>query len=275
MKVETSFHFPSLKKWLKDWKKTKSKKDTKSEKGGMLFFGFSVFFFNFFCRPVKPSKWCYIWFLWCLQTLMVLVYNHISIFSIMNKIFFEFGGDAFLRIFRPHEKMCRIHKNVQNLTADSNLVNKSWFGQEKVNILIIHQNVQNLTADPNLVNKLWFWSTKGQQSHNTSKKCFFIKATGGWVGFFTWRFLWMLPKRLSKGNWRVGGLFYLTFSLNSSKTIIFDIFLDLPLLNDEYECVFWRKKGIGANGPPLCAREKIREQLVTFQHNIWTSQQSK
>ena len=25
--------------------------------------------------------------------------------------------------------------------------------QQKVNILIIHQNVQNLTADPNLVNK--------------------------------------------------------------------------------------------------------------------------
>ena len=29
----------------------------------------------------------------------------------------------------------------------------SEFGQQKVNILIIHQNVQNLTADPNLVNK--------------------------------------------------------------------------------------------------------------------------
>ena len=59
----------------------------------------------------------------------------------------------------------------------------------------------------------------------------------------------MLPKRLSNGNWRVGGLFYLTFSLNSSKAIIFDIFLDLPLLNDEYEYVFEREKGLGPTGP--------------------------
>ena len=39
---------------------------------------------------------------------------------------------------------------------------KWWFDQQKVNILIIHQNVQNLTADPNLVNKWWF----GQQKFN-------------------------------------------------------------------------------------------------------------
>ena len=40
-----------------------------------------------------------------------------------------------------------------------NLVNTWWFGQkvnksqQESNILIIHQNVQDLTADPNLVNK--------------------------------------------------------------------------------------------------------------------------
>ena len=80
----------------------------------------------------------------------------------------------------------------------------------------------------------------------------YLKATGGWVGFFIWRFLWILPRRLSstfflifvhwitytnmflkqlaggwaflcdvfflilpkwlsKGNWRVSVLFYLTF----------------------------------------------------------------
>ena len=47
----------------------------------------------------------------------------------------------------------------------------------------------------------------------------------------------------------MGGLFYLTFSLNSSKTIMFDIFLDLPLLNDEYEYVFEGEKGLGPTGP--------------------------
>ena len=47
----------------------------------------------------------------------------------------------------------------------------------------------------------------------------------------------------------MGGLFYLTFSLNSSKTITFDIFLDLPLLNDEYEYFFEGEKGLGPTGP--------------------------
>ena len=53
----------------------------------------------------------------------------------------------------------------------------------------------------------------------------------------------------------MGGLFYLTFSLNFSKTIIFDIFLDLPLLNDEYEYFFEGEKGLGPTGPrfaPVC-----------------------
>ena len=60
------------------------------------------------------------------------------------------------------------------------------------------------------------WSTKGQHTHNTSK-CpefdgrfeFSQKSASNaqkWL-FYT-------------GNWRVGGLFYLTFSLNASKTII-------------------------------------------------------
>ena len=44
LKFETTFHFPSLKKWLKDWKKTKSKKDTKSEKGGCFSPDFPSFF---------------------------------------------------------------------------------------------------------------------------------------------------------------------------------------------------------------------------------------
>ena len=58
--------------------------------------------------------------------------------------------------------------------------------QQKDSILITHRNVQNLTADSNLVKKRLV----------TLKKGFFIKATGGWV------------------------FFYVTFSLNASKTII-------------------------------------------------------
>ena len=68
--------------------------------------------------------------------------------------------------------------------------------------------------------QMMIWSTKSQQTHNTSKKGFFIKATGGWVGFlsdvfsecfqndylnatggwvgfFIFCFLWIFPKRLS------------------------------------------------------------------------------
>ena len=78
----------------------------------------------------------------------------------------------------------------------------------------------------------------------------------------------MIPKRLSKGNWREGGLFYLMFSLNSSKTIIFDIFLDLPLLNDEYEYVFEGEKGLGPTGlrfAPVCSIGSKRGFLV----KIW------
>ena len=113
-----------------------------------------------------------------------------------------------------------------------NLVNKWWFGQQKVNILIIHQNVQNLTADPNSVNKMWFGQQKVNKHIIHQKSAYLLRQlTGGWVCFCTWRFLWMHPKRLSKGNWWVGWLFYLTFFLNSSKTIIFEIYLDLPLLN--------------------------------------------
>ena len=71
----------------------------------------------------------------------------------------------------------------------------------------------------------------------------FINATGGWVGCFIWRFFWILQRRLSKGNWRVSGIFYVTFSLNSSKTIIFYFFLDLPPLKNIYKYLFkgnWR-----------------------------------
>ena len=137
-----------------------------------------------------------------------------------------------------------IHQNIQNLTADSNWVNKWWFGQQKsikgpqsvntmstkglcnlihvnksqqkVNILIIHQNVQNLTADPNLVNKWWF----GQQKVNAfiiHQNVQNLTADSNLVekGLVT------LKKGLFyRSNWRVGGLFYLTFSLNASKTII-------------------------------------------------------
>ena len=103
-----------------------------------------------------------------------------------------------------------IHQNVQNLTADPNLVNKWWFGQQKVNTLIIHQNVQNLTADSNLVKKGLVTLKKGLFYKQLASgwaflpdvfsECFqndYLKATGGWVGFFIWRFLWILPKRLS------------------------------------------------------------------------------
>ena len=138
-----------------------------------------------------------------------------------------------------------------------NLVNKWWFSQQKVNILIIHQNVQNLTADPNFVNKLWF----SQQTHNTSKKGFFIKATGGWVGFlsdvfsecfrndylkatggwvgfFIWRFLWILPKRLS-----------LTF------------FLICLYWMTNMNAFFEGKKGLGPTGP--------RFAPVIWMHSGW------
>ena len=97
---------------------------------------------------------------------------------------------------------------------------------------------------------MMIWSTKSQHIHNTSKCAEF----DGWFEFSRKRSSNAQKRAFYRSNWRVGGLFYLTFSLNSSKTIIFDIFLDLPLLNDKYEYVFWRGKGIGANGPPLCAR---------------------
>ena len=52
---------------------------------------------------------------------------------------------------------------------------KWWFGQQKstkINILIIHQNLQNLAADSNLVNISYFGQQKvnvWQDTHSTSK----------------------------------------------------------------------------------------------------------